>query len=55
MNRLYFYKQYKLRVSSTRVIVENSQGFIRTYYFTGRVKGETKESVVRYLKRLGVL
>lgn len=55
MSRVYFYKQYKLHVSSTRVIVENSQGFIRTYYFTSRMKGNTKESVVKFLKRINVI
>lgn len=55
MSRVYFYKQYKLYVSSTRVIVEYPRGVSRTYCFTARMRGETKESVIKFLKRLKVV
>lgn len=55
MSRVYFYKQYKLHVSSTRVIVECPGGVVRTYCFTARMRGETKESVIKFLKRLKVV
>lgn len=58
MTRIYFYKQYKLYVSSTCVTVESPEPppfTVKTYYFTGRMKGNTKESVVKYLKRIDAI
>lgn len=55
MSRIYFYKNLTLYVSDTRVIVEHNGGFVSCYYFTGRMKGNSKESVVRYLKRINVI
>lgn len=58
MIRLYFYKEYKLHVSPTRVIVENLKPFpgsVKTYYFTPKMKGNTKESVVKFLKRINAI
>lgn len=56
MNRIYLYKYYKLHVSDTRVTIETMDGFFRgTYYFTARMKGETKQSVIRFLKRIKAL
>lgn len=52
MSRPYIYKGYKLHVGRTCVIVEDSRGFTRVYYFTSRMKGKTKESVVRFLNRI---
>lgn len=55
MSRTYFYKGYELYVSRTCVIVEDSRGFTRVYYFTSRMKGKTKESIVRFLKRINAI
>ena len=58
MAKLYFYKQYNLYVSRTRVTVESlkpSPYGVKTYYFRPRMKGNTKESVVRYLKRINAI
>lgn len=52
MSRTYIYKGYELHVARKCVIVEDSRGFTRLYYFTSRMKGNTKESVVRFLKRI---
>lgn len=55
MTRICFYKDLVLYVSDVNVIVEYQNGFSRCYYFTSRMKGNTKESVVRYLKRINVI
>lgn len=55
MSRVYSYKNLTLYVSDARVIVGYNGGFINCYYFTPRMKGRTKESVVRYLKRINAI
>lgn len=55
MSRVYFYKHCRLHVSSTRVVVEYPECVFRTYYFTARMRGKTKDSVVKFLKRLKIV
>ena len=55
MTKICFYKDLVLYISDVCVIVEYRNGKSKCYYFTSRMKGNTKESVVRYLKRKNVI
>lgn len=55
MTSICSYKDLVLYVSDVNVIVEYQNGFSRCYYFTPRMKGNTKESVVKFLKRINAI
>lgn len=55
MISVYCYKGLLLFVTNESVTVEYWYGFSKCYHFTPRMKSNTKQSVVRFLKRINAI